>query len=241
MEQLTFLPETFPNTITPSRVREMPTTEQPVNRIREFGPPALSTTELIACILGTKDLTQALAVYQHFDGSFPRFSRAEFHDFTSIHGIGPATAARLAATIELGRRAANEHPDELYQIRAPADAAKLLMPKIQDLPQETFHVLCLDTRNRVIKTQCLYTGSLNTSLVRIAEVFHLANAIHSCGIIVAHNHPSGDPTPSPEDIALTRRLVDAGKLLEIEVLDHVIIGRNHFISLRERGLGFEEA
>jgi DNA repair protein RadC len=241
MEQLTFLPETFPNTVTRSRVREMPTTEQPVNRIREFGPLALSTTELIACIIGTKDLTQALAVYQHFDGSFPRFSRAEFHDFASIHGIGPATAARLSAVMEFARRAATERPGPDYQIRSPGDAANLLMAKIQDLPQETFHVLCLDTRNRVIKAQHLYTGSINTSLVRIAEVFKLANALHSTGIIVAHNHPSGDPTPSPEDIALTRRLVNAGKILEIDVLDHIVIGCNRWISLRERGLGFEEA
>ena len=236
MEQLTF------TTLDSGATRPtLPASEQPRNRIREFGPPALSTTELIACILGTKDLSLALAVYNHFDGSLVRLSRAECHDFASIPGVGPATAARLAATVELGRRAASEQPDDLYQIRAPSDAANLLMPHIQDLPQETFHVLCLDTRNRVLKNQCLYTGSVNTSLVRIAEVFHLANAIHSAGIIVAHNHPSGDPSPSPEDIALTRRLVEAGKLLEIDVLDHLIIGRNRWLSLRERALGFESA
>lgn len=236
MEQLTFT--TFEAGATRPT---LPASDQPGNRIREYGPPALSTTELIACILGTKDLTLALAVYDHFDGNLTRLARAQCHDFASIPGIGPATAARLAATVELGRRATCERADELYQIRAPSDAANLLMPKIQDLPQETFHVLCLDTRNRVLKTQCLYTGSLNTSLVRIAEVFHLANTLHACGIIVAHNHPSGDPNPSAEDIALTRRLVDAGKLLEIELLDHVVIGRNRFVSLRERGLGFETA
>lgn len=241
MEQLMFFDTAAPQGKACARVRELPATDQPGNRIREIGAPALSTTELIACILGTKDLDLALAVYDHFDGSLARLARAQCHDFANISGIGPAIAARLAATAELGRRVNSEHRDEFYQIRAPADAAKLLMPKVQDLMQETFYVLCLNTRNQVMKTQCLYTGSLNTSLVRIAEVFHLANAIHSCGIIVAHNHPSGDPTPSAEDITLTRRLVQAGKLLEIELLDHVVIGRNRFISLRERGLGFEEA
>ena len=134
-----------------------------------------------------------------------------------------------------------EAPEERYQIRSPGDAANLLMPMIGHQEQEHFVVLYLDTRNRVLDREILYKGSLNTSLVRIAEVFRGAVRRNCAGIVVAHNHPSGDPNPSPEDIALTRRLVSAGKLLEIDMLDHVVVGQNRFVSLRERALGFEEA
>jgi len=132
-----------------------------------------------------------------------------------------------------------EAPEERFQIRAPQDAANILIPLIGHQEQEHFVVLYLDTRNRVTDREVLYKGSLNTSLVRIAEVFRGAIRRNCAAIIVAHNHPSGDPGPSPEDISLTRRLVEAGKLVEVDVLDHVVVGQNRFVSLRERGLGFE--
>jgi DNA repair protein RadC len=181
--------------------------------------------------------TRLLTSYKGLAG----LSRADFAQLEAERGLGPAKTAQLLAAFELGRRLMAEAPDERYQIRAPSDAANILTPLIGHQEQEHFVVLYLDTRNRVTDRETLYKGSLNTSLVRIGEVFRGAVRRNCAAVIVAHNHPSGDPTPSPEDIALTRRLVDAGKLLEVDVLDHVIIGHNRFVSLRERSLGFENA
>jgi DNA repair protein RadC len=159
-----------------------------------------------------------------------------------IDGIGPAQAARLKAALEIGSRLMAEPPEEKYQIRGPADAAHVLMATLSNQPREQFVVLVLDTRNQILHQETLYSGTLNTSVVRTAEVFGVALEHNANTIFVAHNHPSGDPSPSPEDVNLTRRLVKAGKLLEVQVLDHLIIGQNRYISLRERALGgFEEA
>lgn len=218
-----------------------PPREQPANRIREVGPGALSAHELIACILSSKNTSLAQRVLNAFDGDVTRFARASYTQLLNIHGIGEATATRLYAALELGRRVAAEPPTERFQVRAPADLANLLLPKMQDLEYESFRVVLFDTRNRINQIYELYKGSVNSSLVRIAEVFREAIRTNATAIAVAHNHPSGDPTPSAEDIALTRRIVHAGKDIEIELVDHIIIGRNHWISLRERSLGFEEA
>jgi len=223
------------------KVRDLPARERPVNRIREAGPQALSSVELLACLLQTADaFHQAQQLLARFEdlGSLTRATEAQL---TDIEGIGPAQAARLKAALEIGKRLMAEIPEERWQIRAPSDAAHLLMSRLSYEGQEQFVVLVLDTRNRVIHERTLYTGTLNTSIIRIAEVFGVAMQYNAAAIIVAHNHPSGDPDPSPEDVALTRRLVEAGKLIEINVLDHVIIGRNRYVSLRERGLGFETA
>jgi DNA repair protein RadC len=226
-------------------VKEMPQDERPRERMARVGPQALSTAELLALILrtGVKDenvLTMATRLLVQY-GGLAGLARAEFAQLAREHGLGPAKTAQLLAAFELGRRLMAEAPDERYQIRAPSDAANLLMPLIAHQEQEHFVVLYLDTRNRVLDRETLYKGSLNTSLVRTAEVYRGAVRRNCMGVIVAHNHPSGDPTPSAEDIALTRRLVDAGKLLEMELLDHVVIGHNRFVSLRERALGFENA
>lgn len=226
-------------------VKEMPEDERPRERMRRAGPQALSTPELLAIILRTgipdeNVLTMALRLLTKHKG-LAGLSRADFAQLEAERGLGPAKTAQLLAAFELGRRLMAEAPEERFQIRAPADAANLLMPLIAHQEQEHFVILYLDTRNRVLDQETLYKGSLNTSLVRIGEVFRGAVRRQCAGVIVAHNHPSGDPTPSPEDIALTRRLVDAGKLLEVDVLDHVVIGQNRFVSLRERALGFENA
>lgn len=226
-------------------VKEMPQDERPRERIARVGPQALSTPELLAIILrtGVKDenvLTMATRLLVQY-GGLAGLARADFAQITAERGLGLAKAAQLMAALELGRRLMAESPEERFQIRAPQDAANLLMPLLGHKEQEHFMVLYLDTRNRVLDQEILYKGSLNTSLVRTAEVFRGAVRRSCAGVIVAHNHPSGDPTPSAEDIALTRRLVDAGKLLEVELLDHVIIGHNRFVSLRERALGFENA
>jgi len=141
--------------------------------------------------------------------------------------------------IELGRRIAVSSPEERTVIKSPADAANLLMYQLAALDQEYLFVILLDTRNRVMgKPFEVYHGSLNTSLIRVGEVFREAVKTNAAALIVAHNHPSGDPSPSPEDVAVTRALVEAGKLLDIDVLDHLVIGHHRFVSLKERGLGF---
>jgi DNA repair protein RadC len=226
-------------------VKEMPVDERPRERLMRAGPQALSTAELLAIILrvgvgGENVLTMASRLLATFEG-LGGIARADFAELAAQRGLGPAKTAQILAALELGRRLMAESPEERWQIRAPSDAAHILMPKLGFQQQEHFAVLYLDTRNRVSDQETLYIGSLNTSLVRIAEVFRGAVRRNCAALIVAHNHPSGDPNPSPEDVALTRRLVDAGKLLEVDVLDHLVIGHNRFVSLRERGLGFESA
>ena len=224
-------------------VKEMPEDERPRERLARVGPQALSSAELLAIILrtgvkGENVVTMASRLLAKY-GGLAGLARAELAQLGQEHGLGPAKASQLLAALELGRRLMAESPEERFQIRAPQDAANLLIPLIGHQEQEHFVVLYLDTRNRVMDREVLYKGSLNTSLVRIAEVFRGAIRRNCAAIIVAHNHPSGDPSPSPEDVALTRRLVEAGKLVEVEVLDHVVIGQGRFVSLRERRMGFD--
>jgi len=224
-------------------VKEMPEKERPRERLARVGPQSLSTSELLAIILrtgvgGENVLTMASRVLGTF-GGLAGLARASFAQLTEVRGLGPAKTSQLMAAFELGRRLMAEAPEERYQIRSPSDASHILLPLIGHKEQEHFVVLYLDTRNRVNDQEILYKGSLNTSLVRTAEVFRGAVRRNSAAVIVAHNHPSGDPHPSPEDIALTRRLVKAGKLLEVDVLDHLVIGQNRYVSLRERQLGFD--
>ena len=225
-------------------VKEMPEDERPRERLARVGPQALSSAELLAIILrtgvkGENVVTMASRLLAQY-GGLAGLSRADLAQLGQEHGLGPAKASQLLAALELGRRLMAESPEERFQIRAPQDAANLLIPLIGHQEQEHFVVLYLDTRNRVMDREVLYKGSLNTSLVRIAEVFRGAIRRNCAAIIVAHNHPSGEPNPSPEDVALTRQLVEAGKLMEVEVLDHVIIGQSRFVSLRERGMGFSD-
>ena len=152
--------------------------------------------------------------------------------------MGEAKVAQLKAAFELGRRLLVESPDEQPTITSPADAANLLLGEMSLLEQESMRVILLDTRNRVQAIQTVYQGSLNTTMVRVGELFREAVRANCAAIIVAHNHPSGDPSPSPEDVAITKDIVAAGKLLSIDVLDHLVIGRQRFVSLKERGLGF---
>ncbi|MFZ1396233.1 MAG: DNA repair protein RadC, partial [Candidatus Promineifilaceae bacterium] len=155
-----------------------------------------------------------------------------------LNGVGQAQAARLQAALELGRRVLQADPGEQPVIHAPADAANLLMYEMMNLTQEHLRVILLNTRNRVIGIPTVYVGSLNTSVVRLAEVFKPAIINNAAAVIVVHNHPSSDPSPSPEDVNVTRQLVQAGEMLSIPVLDHIILGRHRFVSLKERGLGF---
>lgn len=236
MSQLSFIIEKE----VPKRqlVRDLPASEQPVNRLLQYSPSALSTIELLAAILQTPDaLSLAAEIWQRFR-SFKNLQRATMRELCEIPGIGPSKAAQIKATLELGRRQFIDTPNSRPQITSPADVANMLLPEMSHLEQEHVRILVLDTKNRVIVNELLYVGSLNASLARVSEIFRRAIRENAASIIIAHNHPSGDPTPSPEDVNLTRRVVEAGENLDIEVLDHVIIGNQRWVSLKERGLGF---
>ena len=220
-------------------IAEMPLAERPLYRLQTGSPGMLSNGELLALVMATADaLALAQELLSHF-GSLHELARANEAQLTKIHGVGPAHAARIIATAELSRRLQRPRSEERPRITSPMDAANLLMPMMRDLWQEELWVLILDTRNRVLKTMPLYKGSLNSSVIRIGEVMRPAIELQGAAIIVAHNHPSGDPAPSPEDIHVTRQMVEAGKLLDIALLDHLIIGAGEFTSLKERGMGFD--
>ncbi|HEU5086794.1 MAG TPA: DNA repair protein RadC, partial [Roseiflexaceae bacterium] len=153
-------------------------------------------------------------------------------------GMGAAKTAQLKAALEIGRRLLVANPEERFQIRSPTDAAQRMLLEMSHLDQEQLRAICLDTKNRVQKVHTIYIGSLNSSMVRVGEVFKEAIRINSAAVIIVHNHPSGDPTPSPEDVLVTRQIIEAGTLLDIEVLDHLIIGQGRYTSMRERGLAF---
>lgn len=219
---------------------QWPEGDRPVNRIREIGPQGLSVGELLSCLLqGDGALEQAAQLYTRF-GSLRGLMQATPEELAEVPGVGPVQAARVSAALHLGFRLMAETAEaDRWQIRAPSDAAHI-MRQIENEERECFMVLVLDTRNRVIRSEILYRGTVNTSVIRPAEVFRLAMRYNGTSIVVGHNHPSGDPTPSPEDVALTRKLVSCGKELDIEVLDHVVVGHSgKYVSLRERSLGFE--
>jgi DNA repair protein RadC len=169
-------------------------------------------------------------------GSVRALLDASIEELSAIPGVGPATAKRIKATVELARRLACLPPETRVAVRSPGDVAALLMSEMRFLGTEHFRTLLLDSKNRVIASELVSTGTLNASLVHPRELFRRAIKASSAAVVLAHNHPSGDPTPSAEDLALTKRLVEAGRLLGIEILDHVIIGDNRYVSLKERGL-----
>ncbi len=227
------------------RITDLAENDRPRERLQEAGAKALSNAELLAILLrvGTKGenaVRLAERLLQQLDG-LPGLHRMSHTDLCEVKGIGKAKAAQLMAAIELGRRIATTSSEDRPTISSPADAANLLMYHMSALEQEYLYVILLDTRNRVLgKPLEIYHGSLNTSQIRAAEVFREAVKVNAAGLIVAHNHPSGDPSPSPEDVAVTRTLVEAGRLLDVEVLDHLVIGRQRCVSLKERGLGFSK-
>jgi DNA repair protein RadC len=171
-------------------------------------------------------------------GGLAALAQAPISDLTRCRGVGPAKAIELRAAFELGRRLLVAAPEERPQVKSPAEAANLLMGSMAMLEQEHLCTILLDTKNHVLKIHPLYVGSLNATGVRVGEVFREAIRLNAAALIVAHNHPSGDPTPSPEDVNVTRQIVEAGKLLDIDVLDHLVIGQGRWVSLKERGLGF---
>lgn len=223
-------------------VREMASDERPRERLERYGAGALQNAELLAIILRTGlhgenviDLSQRLL--RDF-GGLASLVATDLPELCQAHGLGPAKAAQLKAALEIANRLVALGPEQRPRISSPADAARLLMFEMAYLAQEQLRVLCLDTKNHVIAQTVVYQGTVNSSAVRVAEVFRPAISRTCPSVIVAHNHPSGDPTPSPEDVRTTEQLRKAGELLDIELLDHIVIGRNQFVSLKERGLGF---
>ncbi len=227
----------------PRAVRELPAAERPRERLRHHGAAALSSAELLAITLrtaagGENVLVLAQRLLAELNG-LPGLVNATVGQLIQIRGIGPVKAVEIKAALELGRRTLAPAATERARVTSPADAANLLIPEMMFLEQEHLRVILLNTRNYVLKAPTLYVGSLNTSVIRVGEVFRAAIRENAAAIIVVHNHPSGDPTPSPEDVRVTRELARAGQLLGIDLLDHIVIGQQQFVSLKECGLGFD--
>ena len=223
-------------------IRDLPLGERPRERLLALGGGALSNAELLAIILRTGTAAEsALGLAGRLlasHGGLAGLAQASPAELARYRGMGQAKAAQVAAALELGRRLLSLQPQERPQVRSPRDVANLLHAEMALLDQEHLRVVLLNTRNQVVAIPQVYRGNVSASVVRVAEVFREA-VRHNCpAIIVVHNHPSGDPTPSQEDAHITRQMVAAGKLLDIEVLDHLIIAQRGFVSLRERGLGF---
>lgn len=224
-------------------VKEWPASEQPREKMAQLGAEHLSDAELLAILLRVGVQGQdVLSLSQHLlraFGGVTGIARTPLSALAQVKGIGQAKAVTILAALELGRRRLLNEELEQLQVRSPQDVASLLQVRMSTLEQEQLCVVLLNTKNHVMGIRDVYRGSLNTSLIRVAEVFRDAVKENCASIIVAHNHPSGDPTPSPEDVRVTRDLVAAGKLLDIEVLDHLVIGRNRHVSLRQKKLGFD--
>ncbi len=239
MNQLLLLPEKQGRTKYTPKHRLLPLRERPVERVSARAD-ACTIVELLAALLGgPQPIETADALLAHFQGRLSDLRRAQAHEIADIPGIGQQNAARIKAAVELGLRLTLNTEEERQTIHSPADAAAMLQPEMGMLEQEHLRVMLLDTRNRVIDVVEVYHGNLNSAQVRVAEVFRDAIRRNAAAIIVCHNHPSNVPDPSPDDVIVTRAIVQAGKLLDIETLDHLIICQGRFVSLKERGLGFD--
>jgi DNA repair protein RadC len=230
--------------IVPGRViRELPITERPRERLALRGAAGLTSAELIALVWssGTRgrsavDLAgDAIARHEGLTG----LARATELELQAIPGIGDAKAAQLVAAFELGRRLLADWPAARASIRSPRDLADRLILQMGRLEREELRVVLLDTKNHVLRVATVYQGNVNSSLVRVGELYRDAVRLNAAGVILVHNHPSGDPTPSPDDLHLTAAALAAGRLLDIQLLDHLVIGHDAFVSLRDRGVAFD--
>ena len=220
------------------RLKRLAEDQTPVYRICKLGAQACSFQELLAALIGgNTQLEVAEAITSRWKTPL-NLMAAPPVEIGGVRGVGPARGARIAAAFELGRLVAITSLEERHSINSPADIAALVQYEMSVLEQEELRVILLDSRNHIIDLMTVYKGSLNSSQVRIGELFKEAIRCNAASLIVIHNHPSGDPTPSPDDIALTRVIVEAGKLVDIEVLDHLVIGTGQYVSMKEKGLGF---
>jgi DNA repair protein RadC len=224
------------------RITDINQEERPRERLKKTGASGLSAPELLAILIGSgipgENAIQIgqrlLRNYQSFSGIY----KAGFDALCAETGIGPAKAAQIMAAMEMARRMTAETGEQKPAILSPDDAAALVKFEMSILEQEELRIMLLDTRYRLIDIVPLYRGSLNASSVRIGEVFKAAIRKNAAALIVVHNHPSGDTTASPEDIAMTQEMVRAGELLNVEVVDHLIVGGNRFLSMKNNHIIF---
>ena len=220
------------------KIKDMPLGERPRERLIKSGPKALSDSELLAIILRTGtngqnavDLSKEL--FNVYD--IKSLARIRVNRLKQTFGIGQAKACQIIAAFELGKRLSSFSDGRKLKIQTAKDVAKLIMPEMAHLKKEQLRGVYIDSRNKIIKQETIFTGSLNASIIHPREIFAIALAESAAGLILAHNHPSGDPMPSDEDIEATKQIIEAGKILGIEVLDHIIIGNKRYVSLREKG------
>jgi DNA repair protein RadC len=223
------------------RLAEVRVTERPRERLYRLGPASLTLVELVAILLGTGTsrgdaLDVAARVLRLGGGGLRGLARRPIGEVVQVSGIGRAKAARVAAALELGRRLVGEDATPGFAVGAPTDIHRWSAPALRDLPVEEFHLLTLDTQNRITRDLLITRGILNSSLVHPREVFRAAIAEAAASVIAVHNHPSGNPAPSADDRAITRQLVEAGRLLDIPVCDHVIVAGDRYFSFAEAGL-----
>jgi DNA repair protein RadC len=207
------------------------------------GLGGLTSAELVALVWGSgvrgrSAVDLAADMLARYDG-LTGLARATELELATMAGIGPARSAQLVAAFELGRRVLADWPAARWTIRGPADVADRLILQMGRLEREELRVVILDTKNHVHRVTTVYQGNVSASLVRVGELFRDAVRLNAAGVILVHNHPSGDPTPSPDDLHLTAEALAAGRLLDITVLDHLVIGHDAYVSLRDRGVAFD--
>ncbi|TVP55069.1 MAG: DNA repair protein RadC [Gemmatimonadales bacterium] len=210
-------------------IRELPRSQRPRERLRTFGVRVLPARELVALVVGSggrqaSALEVADRVMERCRGRLRSLAALDPAALEEIPGVGRATAARLLAAVELGSRAAGEEVPDRMRIRGPEDVYRFMAPRLRDLPHEEFHALLLNTQHRVLRVALVSRGILDASLIHPREVFRPAILENAASVVLVHNHPSGDPTPSPEDRAVTRQLSEAGRTMGIRVLDHLVVG-----------------
>ncbi len=222
------------------RMKELPEDLRPRERLFKEGPEVLTIAELLAVLLrtGTNSMNalDLAALLLTKSGGLLGLAEISVEDLCSFKGLGPAKAAQLKAAVELGRRLSAESPSPRPVIKFPGDVYNLLKERIRYWDREHFMAIFLNTKHHVIAVETVSVGSLSSSLVHPRELFKNSIKRSAAALILVHNHPSGDPTPSREDIEITRRLVEAGNIIGIQVLDHVIVGENGFVSLKEHGI-----
>jgi DNA repair protein RadC len=224
-------------------IKELPSDERPREKLAARGPAALATSELLAILLNTGSRGESVTslcqrILRESGGGLRGLMKRDLDSLTEIRGVGPAKAITILAAVELGRRVAQLAPEERPQVRNPEDLALIFEPRLMALDQEQLWVAVLDTKHQLERLVPVYQGSVNSAQVRTAEVFKEAVRANAPAIAIAHNHPSGDPTPSAADIALTADLARAAEVLDIELIDHLVIGDGRWLSLRRLGLGF---
>lgn len=222
-------------------VLDLPAADRPRERLRSLGAQALTSTELLALILGTaaagRSATETAShLVERAGGSLRRLSQLSLGTLTATHGLGEVRALAVHAALELGRRLAAEGADDGEPMRCPRDVWRWYAPRLEGLTVEEFHVAVLDAQHRLERDVLVSRGILNSSLVHPREVFREAIAERAASIVLVHNHPSGDPSPSADDRAITQQLVAAGRLLDIPINDHVVVGRGRYVSFAEAGL-----